>query len=206
MLRTNMYDNIVHEHCGYYAAHQMTRIMEGAGLEVFDVALNDVYGGSFRIFVKKKGCGKYGATTRYRATLGRELEDGIFDPGSYRRFMGRVAAAREDLRSLCRRARHEGKSIWVYGASTKGNTILQYCGLGKEDLVGAADANPFKVGRYMVGSDIAILDEATMRAARPDYLLALPYSFVDAFLKREAALVARGTRFIVPLPEVRIVH
>jgi NDP-4-keto-2,6-dideoxyhexose 3-C-methyltransferase len=206
MLRTNMYDNIVHEHCGYYAAHQMAWIMGRVGLEVFDMALNDVYGGSFRVFVKKRGCGKYGATARYRATLGRELVTGIFDPDSYRDFMGRVAAAREDLRSLCRGARHEGKSIWVYGASTKGNTILQYCGLGKEDLVGAADANPFKMGKYMVGSDIPILDEATMRAARPDYLLALPYSFVDAFVKREAALVARGTRFIVPLPEVRVVR
>ena len=74
-----------------------------------------------------------------------------------------------------------------------------------EDIVAAADANPFKVGKYIIGSDIPIKNEAAMRAARPDYLLALPYSFMKGFLAREAQLVAQGTKFIVPLPEVKIV-
>jgi NDP-4-keto-2,6-dideoxyhexose 3-C-methyltransferase len=205
MLRTNMYDNIVHEHAGYYATHHMKWIMEQVGLEIFDVELNDVYGGSFRVFVKKRGCSKFPATERYHANLHEELELGIFDPATYRAFMRRIEQTRADLRALCRKIREAGKTIWVYGASTKGNTILQYCGLGKDDIVAAADASPFKVGKYIVGADIPIKDETTMRAARPDYLLALPYSFVEAFMKREAELVAKGTKFIVPLPEVRII-
>jgi NDP-4-keto-2,6-dideoxyhexose 3-C-methyltransferase len=205
MLRTNMYDNIVHEHCGYYATHHMQWIMEMVGLEIFDVELNDVYGGSFRVFVKKKGCNKFPQTQRYHANLREELELGIFEHATYRAFMRRVEQTRADLRVLCRKVREEGKTIWVYGASTKGNTILQYCGLGKDDIVAAADANPFKLGKYILGADIPIKDEATMRAARPDYLLALPYSFVEAFMKREAELVAKGTKFIVPLPQVRII-
>ncbi|MEK7076601.1 MAG: methyltransferase C-terminal domain-containing protein, partial [Patescibacteria group bacterium] len=134
-----------------------------------------------------------------------EFAEGIFDPKTYEGFMRRVEKTRTDLRSLCGKIKAEGKKIWVYGASTKGNTILQYCGIGKDEIVAAADASPFKVGKYIIGSDIPIRDEAEMRAAKPDYLLALPYSFVDAFAKREAALVAQGTKFIVPLPEVKIV-
>ncbi len=106
--------------------------------------------------------------------------------------MRRIEKTRDDLRALCRKLNQEGKTIWVYGASTKGNTILQFCGLGRKELVAAADANPFKLGKYVVGADLPIKDEAAMRAAKPDYLLALPYSFVDAFRRREAE--ARGRR------------
>lgn len=205
MIETNMYDNIVHEHAGYYATVHMKRVMEEAGLEIFDVELNDVYGGSFRLYVKKKECTRFTPTERYHANLQREREAGIEDLETYTAFGRRLERTRHDLRALCARIHAEGKTIWVYGASTKGNTILQYCGLGAREIVAAADASPFKLGKYIVGSDLKIVDEATMRAARPDYLLVLPYSFVDAFVKREHALVAAGTRFIVPLPEVKVV-
>ena len=204
MLRTNMYDNIVHEHNGYYGAQHMRWIMEQAGLEVFDVSLNVVYGGSFRIFVKRKGNPRFPLTERYQAILKDELAQGIFEPETYRQFDAHIKKTRDDLRALCESLKNAGKTIWIYCASTKGNTILQYCGLGKEYFVAAADSNPFKVGKYIIGSDVPIKSEAEMRAARPDYLLALPYSFVDAFMKREAELVAQGTKFIVPLPEVKV--
>ena len=204
MLRTNMYDNIVHEHAGYYATHHMKWIMEQVGLEVFDVMENDVYGGSFRVFVKKQGCKRFPATQRLRDNLARELSEGLFDPATYHAFMKRVEKTRDDLCALLGQIKADGKSVWVYGASTKGNTILQYCGLGNREIAAAADSNPFKVGKYIIGADILIKDEAEMHAARPDYLLALPYSFVEGFMKREAALLASGTKFIVPLPEVRI--
>lgn len=204
MIRTNMYDNIVHEHAGYYAAQHMKWIMEQVGLEVFDVLENDVYGGSFRVFVKKKGCRRFPATQRYLGTLERELREGLFDPATYHAFMTRVEKTRDDLCALLKKVKREGKMVWIYGASTKGNTILQYCGLGHEDIAAAADSNPFKFGKYIIGADIRIKDETEMRAARPDYLLALPYSFVDGFMKREADLVATGTKFIVPLPDVKI--
>lgn len=204
MLTTNMYDNIVHEHAGYYATLHMKWIMDRVGLEIFDVELNDVYGGSFRLFVKKRGSQASPVTERYRENLLAEKAAGIYDLSTYQKFAQRIEKTRDDLRALCARARAEKKSIWVYGASTKGNTIVQYCGLGPQDLVAAADANPFKLGKYIVGADIPIRDEATMRAAKPDYLLALPYSFVDSFMKREQGLIAAGTKFIVPLPEVTV--
>lgn len=204
MLRTNMYDNIVHEHAGYYALHQMQVVLERAGLEVFDVTLNDVYGGSFRVFAKHRGAAAFPIRERVAALLEAERGEGLFAPETYAAFARRIAATRDDLIAVCDRARAEGRTVWAYGASTKGNTILQYCGLTGGRIAAAADASPFKIGKYMIGSDIPIVDEQTMRAARPDYLLALPYSFVDGFIAREAEAVAAGTRFIVPLPEVSI--
>lgn len=206
MIRTNMYDNIVHEHAGYYATNHLVWLMEQLGLEVFDVMENNVYGGSFRVFVKKKGCTKFPQTERLRANLKKELEEGLFELSTYQKFMQRIDKTRTDLQELCRKIKSEGKTIWVYGASTKGNTILQYCGIGKDEIVAAADSNPFKHGKYIIGSDIPIKDEAEMRAAKPDYLLSLPYSFTDSFVKREAELVASGTKFIVPLPEVKVIE
>lgn len=205
MIRTNMYDNIVHEHAGYYAAHHMKWIMAQVGLEVFDVTENDVYGGSFRVFVRKKGCSRFSPTERYLKILEKERTEGLFDPATYGAFMRRVEKTRDDLRALLKKIKEDGRTIWIYGASTKGNTILQYCGLSNREISAAADSNPFKVGKYIIGADILIKDESEMRAAKPDFLLALPYSFVDGFIKRESDLVAAGTKFIVPLPEVRIV-
>jgi NDP-4-keto-2,6-dideoxyhexose 3-C-methyltransferase len=205
MIATNMYDNIVHEHAGYYGTQHMKWVMEKAGLELFDVEVNDVYGGSFRVFVKKKGNTKHAPTARLRENLKMEDDAKIYDVATYKAFAHRIEKTRGDLRTLVSKIRAAGQCIWVYGASTKGNTILQYCGIGKDEIAAAADASPFKLGKYIVGADVPIRDESAMRAARPDYLLALPYSFVDAFIARESELVGRGTRFIVPLPEVKVV-
>ncbi len=205
MINTNMYDNIVHEHVGYYGIHHMKWILEKAGLELFDVLLNDVYGGSFRLFAKKRGTPHFKPTVRLAAHLIEETAWGIFEPETYAQFMSRIQKSKADLQSLLGRIRGEGKKVWVYGASTKGNTILQFCHIGADQVEAAADSNAFKFGKFMIGSDIPIKDEKALRAAAPDYLLALPYSFVPAFREREKELVQRGVKFIVPLPEVHVI-
>ncbi len=206
MIRTNMYDNIVHEHVGYYSIDSMHWIMEQAGLEIFDVILNDVYGGSFRLFIKKKECLKYKQTKRLKKALVGEKQVKIYSLVTYKKFMQRIEKTRRDLLSLIKKIKSKGKSIWIYGASTKGNTILQYCGIGKKDIDAAADANPFKIGKYIIDSDIPIKTEDEMHKVKPDYLLTLPYSFVDNFRKREIKLVKENeTKFIVPLPKVDVI-
>lgn len=204
MLETNMYDNIVHEHAGYYGIETMQWLLEKAGLEVFDALTNDVYGGSFRLFIKKKASTAFRITERLQNLLAQEKKCAIFEPATYRAFDQRIQKTRQDLLALVSQAKAQGKKIWVYGASTKGNTILQYCGLGKNEIEAAADANPFKLGKMIIGSDIPIKSEEEMRRAKPDYLLSLPYSFTDGFIKREHVLLEGGTRFIAPLPEVSI--
>lgn len=205
MIKTTMYDNIVHEHAGYYATDHLRWIMEKASLEIFDVTLNDVYGGSFRLFIKKKGHTKYPPTNRFYKVLRDEKKMGIYDAATYVNFMKRIKKTRTDLLRLCRKIKSQGKQIWIYGASTKGNTILQYCGINNDLIEAAADSNSFKFGKYIIGADIPIRTEDEMRSAKPDYLLALPYSFVDAFMKRESSLINSGTKFIVPLPDVRVI-
>lgn len=204
MIETNMYDNIVHEHVGYYTLHNMLWIMEKAGLEVFDASLNDVYGGSFRIFVKTKNNKLLKTTERMKNILQNEKRIGVDKVSTYTSFMKRVKKTKNDLLNLVDRINRKKEKIWIYGASTKGNTILQYCGLTKNEIVAAADSNPFKFGRYIIGADIPIKDEKQMRKAKPNYLLALPYSFIDGFMEREIRLIESGTRFILPLPNVSI--
>jgi len=205
MITTNMYDNIVHEHAGYYTATNMVWIMERAGLEVFDVMLNDVYGGSFRIFVKKTSNTKLKTTKRLRKILDDEKKQKLTNTKTYTDFMNRIEKTKKDLKKLIAKIKKQNKSIWIYGASTKGSTILQFCDITNKDIVAAADSNPFKFGKYIIGADIPIKDEKALRKAKPDYLLALPYSFVDGFISREKELVKNGTKFIVPLPRVKVI-
>lgn len=204
MITTNMYDNIVHEHAGYYTAHNMVWIMERAGLEVFDVMLNDVYGGSFRIFVKKTSNVKLKTTKRLKKILSDEKKQKLNNVKTYTDFMKRIEKTKVDLQKLISKIKKENKSIWIYGASTKGSTILQYCDITNKEIDAAADSNPFKFGKYIIGADILIKDEKALRKTKPDYLLALPYSFVDGFIAREKELVNSGTKFIVPLPRVKV--
>lgn len=204
MITTNMYDNIVHEHAGYYTAHNIVWIMERAGLEVFDVILNDVYGGSFRIFVKKRTNTKLKKTKRLAKILQNEKKQKLNNVKTYTDFMERIEKTKTDLQKLIRKIKKQGKSIWIYGASTKGSTMLQFCDINNREIDAAADSNPFKFGKYIIGADILIKDEKALRKAKPDYLLALPYSFIEGFIAREKELVNHGTKFIVPLPRVKV--
>jgi len=204
MLNTNMYDNIVHEHNGYYGIETLQWVMKKAGLEIFDAEVNDVYGGSFCVFVKKKDCSKFQKTERLSKLLQVEKETKIFDLQTYIDFNTNIIKTKHGLQKLIKQLKAENKTIWIYGASTKGNTIMQYCDFNAIDIVSAADCNSFKFGKYIIGCDIPITDEETMRKANPDYLLVLPYSFVDAFMEREHELVKKGTQFITPLPHVSI--
>ncbi|MEO7163314.1 MAG: class I SAM-dependent methyltransferase, partial [Bdellovibrionia bacterium] len=115
MIKTNMYDNIVHEHVGYYGTHQMKWILEKAGLELFDVILNDVYGGSFRLFAKKKSNKNYSPTPRLAANLKEEENWKIFDTSTYSEFMKRIEKTKVDLQKVLSKAHSEGKKVWIYG-------------------------------------------------------------------------------------------
>lgn len=204
MLKTNMYDNIVHEHAGYYTLHNMIWIMEKAGLEVFDVQLNNVYGGSFRVYIKKTTNKNLRKTKRLASILKEEENLGVNQIKTYRNFMKRIEKTKEDLNMLIKQIHARKETIWIYGASTKGNTILQFCEITSKDIVAAADSNPFKFGKFIIGSDIRITNEKTMRNSSPDYLLVLPYSFISTFIQREKNLLESKTKFIIPLPDVKI--
>jgi NDP-4-keto-2,6-dideoxyhexose 3-C-methyltransferase len=120
-------------------------------------------------------------------------------------FGEKLQALRISLIDFVKNARADGKTIYGYGASTKGNTLLQYFGLTKEDITAIAERSPYKFGKKTIGTEIPIVSEEEMRAAKPDYLLVLPWHFIDEFVKRETDFLNAGGALVVPCPEFRII-
>jgi hypothetical protein len=207
MLEMNSFDAIVHEHLEYYSLAVIEQLISEAGLETVRAELNDINGGSIRLFIARAGGIEISpedeaATQALRI---REFELALDSPEPYERFRAHSEKVRDDLSELCRRLAADGKSIHVYGASTKGNTILQYADIDSSVIPYAADRNPDKWGSETIATRIPIISEEESRAMKPDYYLVLPWHFLDEFLEREREFLDDGGRFIVPLPEVRIV-
>ena len=189
MLETNGFDAICHEHLEYWSPASFDALLARHGLMIAEMDQNRVNGGSLRFYVKH---GK-ARLPQARVQWGDRLTA----------FAHRIEALREDTRAVLADLKRGGGSIWGYGASTKGNTLLQYYGLGTSTIEAIAERSEAKWGKYTVGSWIPIASEAEMRQARPDYLLVLPWHFIDGFLQREREFLEGGGRFIVPLPYLR---
>jgi C-methyltransferase C-terminal domain/Putative zinc binding domain/Methyltransferase domain len=207
MLEKSSFDTICHEHLEYYSLAVIERLLSEGGLEIVRAELNDVNGGSIRIFAghaEHHDPGLEGAMALERLREREaELELGTAEP--YEVFARRALEVRDDLTALLRRLKTDGATTHVYGASTKGNTILQFAGIDQSLIDYAADRNPDKWGSETIGTHIPIISEEESRELRPDYYLVLPWHFLDEFLEREAEFLAGGGRFIVPLPSVRVI-
>jgi hypothetical protein len=208
MLEMNSYDTICHEHLEYYSFSVIERLLRMCGMKVVRVGFNAINGGSIRCYATHDDCFKYDRP-EFQETLadvrGKEFELELDTDKPYQHFQERIDAHRQKLVRLLKDLRRQGKTIHVYGASTKGNTILQWCGIDHTIIPCAADRNPEKFGARTIGTDIPIVSEEDSRAMRPDYYLVLPWHFRDEFVKREAEMMARGTKLIFPLPEIQIV-
>lgn len=207
MLDMNQFDAIVHEHLEYYSLAVIERLLWGAGLAVMRAEVNAMNGGSVRLFVRRAGrfVPEDDDAELLQQLRVQEFEMALDASAPYERFARAAERVRDDLAALCRRIVGEGQTIHVYGASTKGNTILQYAGIDRTLIPYAADRNPDKHGSETIGTNIPIISEADSRELRPDYYLALPWHFLDEFLDREQEFLGRGGQFIVPMPEVRLV-
>lgn len=206
MLRLNSYDTICHEHLEYYSLGVVKTILEAAGLKIVDVLMNNVNGGSFAVTAAKAS----NASVRVNEAVVNwllEQEDrmGINTPAPYRDFEQRVFRHRDDLIRLVRSLRADGKTVLGYGASTKGNVVLQFCGFTTDDIPAIAEVNPEKFGRVTPGTHIPIISEAEARAMEPDYYLVLPWHFKEGILRREKDHLNSGRKFIFPFPEIEIV-
>jgi SAM-dependent methyltransferase len=209
MIQQGSYDSICHEHLSYFSFAVLEEIFAAGGLKVAHAEFNTMNGGSIRCFVTHKDCFEYKSTDammRLRDVRIAEFDMGLDTDAPYREFQARIERHREELSQTIRTLHAEGKKIHLYGASTKGNTILQWCGLDSSLIECASDRNPEKRGLITPGSGIEIVSEQESRDRRPDYYLVLPWHFQEEFLEREKAMLERGTGFIFPLPEVRIVR
>lgn len=206
MLRLNSYDTICHEHLEYYSLSVVKIILEMAGLRLVDVGMNAVNGGSFAVTAAKVS--NKSIPTNHAVIdwlLGQEERMGLHTPRPYREFEERVFRHREDLTRLIRTLKADGKKIFGYGASTKGNVVLQFCGLTADDITAIAEVNPEKFGCFTPGSNIPIVSEEEARAQKPDYFLVLPWHFKDGILRREKEYLASGGKMIFPFPDIEIV-
>ena len=204
MLGQNAFDNIVHEHLEYYSLLSLEKLLRRHGLEVFDVSTLDINGGSFRTYVKHASS-SFSVSKEVNKMRDKEIKLKLNDLRVYRRFADRVKKTRNTLRNFIKKEVGKGKTVYIYGASTRGNTLLQYCGLNNDLIKKAVERNPEKWGKKIVSVDIPIVSEKDARKLHPDYMLVLPWYFRDEFLKREKEYLENGGKFIFPLPEMEIV-
>ena len=205
MLRLTAYDTVCHEHLEYYSLATVRRILDEAGFELLDVRFNRVNGGSFAVTAGHKGSPISPDRVLIDWFMAQEERIGLHTPGPFRRFEERVFQHRTDLVQLVRTLRAAGATVMGYGASTKGNVLLQFCGFNSADIAAIAEVNPDKFGHVTPGSAIPIVPEAVMREERPDYLVVFPWHFRDNIIEREQEYLRSGGRMIFPLPEIEIV-
>jgi SAM-dependent methyltransferase len=207
MLEMNSYDTICHEHLEYYSLAVIEFILQRAGLKIVNATLNNINGGSIRCQATHKDnfrWKKLAYTDNIKALRQREFDLELDTDKPYKYFQDRINVHKEELIGLLKKLKREGKRIHVYGASTKGNTILQWCGIDNRVIDVAAERNPDKFGAHTLGTEIPIVSEAESRAMKPDYYLVLPWHFREEFVERERAILESGTGFIFPLPTVHI--
>lgn len=208
MLALNSYDTICHEHLEYYSLTVIEKILNMAGLEVFDLSFNDINGGSIRCLATHAGSGIHRSDHGQLAideVHEREAGLRLSTDEPYLAFQSRIEKQRDELRALLLGLKERGKRIHIYGASTKGNTILQFCGIDDSIVECAAERNPDKFGARTLGTNIPIVSESESRAMRPDYYLVLPWHFRAEFIEREREMLDKGVGFIFPLPTIEIV-
>jgi hypothetical protein len=203
MIEVNAYDTICHEHLEYYGLRQIQWMLEKNGLKILEVEINDINGGSFAVTAALESSQLPANESQIRKILEAESIFETIDP--YERFADRVSSHRDELREKIAAITQEGASILGYGASTKGNVILQYCGLTTREIPAIAEVNPDKFGAYTPGTLIPIISEQEAHARKPDYFLVLPWHFRSNLLERESEYLRSGGKMLFPLPSIEIV-
>lgn len=203
MIKNSSYDTICHEHLEYYNLKQIKWILDEIGMKIISIRFNDVNGGSFQVIAAKKSHPSPEITEEIEKILQQEqsVENDLM---TFEKFKTDIEDHKKALITLLRTTL-KGKTVFGYGASTKGNVILQYVGLTAQDIPYIMEINPDKFGRVTPGTHIPIISDDEARRKPPDYFLVLPWHFKDTILKKETFYRTHGTRFIFPLPTIEIV-
>lgn len=192
MIEKNDLGNICHEHLEFYSYKSLKYLFENNGFKIFKIEENNINGGSYRIFCKKNI--KKSIAYKEKTTLSQ-----------INKFFSRVEKNKKKTVNFIKKEVKKGKKIFLYGASTKGNTLLQYYKLNRKLIPFAVERSPEKWGKYTIGTGIKIISESIARKMNPDYLFVMPYAFISEFKKRESAWLKKGGKFILPYPKFKIV-
>lgn len=204
MVRTMGYDTICHEHLEYYSLQQIKWMTDRSGLKILNVDFNETNGGSFAVTVALRSSSHLENTADVEQLLQREQNEGLATVAQHRSFAEAVDRHKAELVALLYRLKAENRTVLGYGASTKGNVLLQHCGITRELLPAIAEVNKDKFGCFTPGTNIPIISEEQAHATKPDYLLVLPWHFRENIIQRETAFLDRGGKMIFPLPTVEV--
>lgn len=205
MLRTNSYDTICHEHLEFYSFKVIKQLLEKHDMKVIDVQMNSINGGSFAITAAKSSS-KLKPNNAIINWMLKQEENLLLDTiKPYNEFKERIFNHRNNLIELVEALVADGKKIFGYGASTKGNVLLQFCNFTKEQIPYIAEVNNEKFGCFTPGTNIPIISEEEAKKLKPDYFLVLPWHFRNSIIEREQEFIESGGKFIFPLPEIEII-
>jgi len=204
MIESSDIGNICHEHLEFYSFASLKFLFENNGLKIFNIISNNVNGGSYRIYAKKITNNSHIINAKNIEDIERK-ETYLKDSSSLKKFFEKIELNKNKCMKFIEKELENNKKIFVYGASTKGNVILQYFGIDNKMIQYAAEKSPWKWGKYTVGSMIECISEEEARTLNPDYFLVLPYAFIDEFCERERKWRDKGGKFILPIPELKII-
>jgi SAM-dependent methyltransferase len=203
-VRYNQFDTVYHEHFSYLSLMSVRRILAGNGLAVFDVEELDTHGGSLRVYAQRSGTGERKTEMRVDVVASNEIEAGIATENFYANFQAGANRVRDDFLAFLREAKSAGKTVAAYGAAAKGNTLINYAGIGPELIRFVADRNPAKQGKYMPGSHIPIVDERRLQRDRPDYVVVLPWNLKAEIIPQLSYVRAWGGKMVTAIPRLEV--
>lgn len=203
LIELNQFDTIYHEHFSYFSLITAAQVFARHGLRVFDVAEIPTHGGSLRVFVCHDDA-HHETTARPGLVMAQETEAGLARTETYRGFAERVRKTKRALLKFLIEAKDAGKTVVGYGAPAKGNTLLNYCGIGTDFLDYTVDRSPHKQGLYLPGSRIPVFTPSRIAETKPDYVLVLPWNLKDEILDQMSHVRAWGGRFVLPIPELEV--
>ena len=200
----NQFDTIYHEHYFYFSLTAVQRIFSTNGLTIFDVKELPTHGGSLRIYVQRSDTGKWETDERVSKLFAAEEDVGITTTSFYTSFQIKADRAKNDFLSFLIEAKSSGKMVAAYGAAAKGNTLMNYAGIRPDLIQFVVDRNPAKQGKYMPGSRIPIVNEAHLKATRPDYVVVLPWNLKEEIMQQLDYIRAWGGRTVTAVPHLEV--
>jgi hypothetical protein len=204
IVKNNMFDTICHEHLEYYSVTLINNLLRSVGLRIFDHNYNEINGGSSSYFICHDES-KHKTNSKIKIILKNEKKIKLHLYSTYEYFKKRIDKIKKDLVKILLKLKKQKKTIHGYGASTKGNVLLQYFNIDNRHLDYISDRNPKKNNCFTPGSNVKIITESKSRSLKPDYYLVLPWHFKKEILKREKKIRSNGTKFIFPLPKINII-
>ena len=204
LIEQNQFDTVYHEHFSYFSLFTAQKIFSYHNLTIFDVDELPTHGGSLRVFVKHEDNDDVSTTQNVGILIDREKQFGLADVSTYNKFAERVEQVKQHIKDFFNMTKKAGKSVVCYGAAAKGNTLLNYCGIGTDFVEYVADRSPYKQGLFLPGTHIPIKSPEKIRETKPDYLVILPWNLKDEIIEQMNYIRNWGGKFVVPIPDVKI--